>query len=283
MTQSKFSFILVQGRSLSQIKDSIQYFPINWKEEFPIIEALGFDGIEWIFDKDSESTNPLLTKIGRNEMLNFSKKYNVKLENIVFDWFLVHPLLVDDEFDVEEKLKKFLFLLDASRQSGFKRIILPLMEKNSITDKNIQKKFIHIIQDNVLDYLEKWKIEIHLETSLPPSEEYDVLKKLNSKWIKSCFDMGNSASYGYDPETCIETISEYLGSVHIKDRKLYGSSVTLGEGNVNFNKVFESLNRINFCGPISFQIYRNRDSDDISLLKNSLTFINEIISKSVND
>ena len=103
------------------------------------------------------------------------------------------------------------------------------------------------------------------------------------EWIKSCFDMGNSASYGYDPEICIETISEYLGSVHIKDRKLHGSSVTLGEGNVNFDKVFESLNRINFCGPISFQIYRNRDSDDISLLKNSLTFINEIISKSVND
>jgi L-ribulose-5-phosphate 3-epimerase len=283
MTQSKFSFILVQGRSLSQIKDSIQYFPVNWKEEFPIIESLGFDGIEWIFDKDSELTNPLLTKIGRNEMLNFSKKYNVKLENIVFDWFLVHPLLIDDEFNVEEKLKKFLFLLDASRQSGFKRIILPLMEKNSITDKSVQKNFIRIIQNNVLDYLEKWNIEIHLETSLSPSEEYNVLKKLNSKWVKSCFDMGNSASYGYDSEICIETISEYLGSVHIKDRKLHGSSVKLGEGNVNFNKVFESLNRINFCGPISFQIYRSRDSDDISLLKNNLTFINEIISKSVND
>ena len=95
--------------------------------------------------------------------------------------------------------------------------------------------------------------------------------------------MGNSASYGYDPELCIETISEYLGSVHIKDRKLHGGSVKLGEGNVNFYKVFESLYTINFHGPISFQIYRNRGSDNISLLKNNLTFINEIISKSVND
>ena len=142
MSQSKFTLILVQGRSLPQTKESLQYFPVNWKEEFPILKSLGFDGIEWIYDKESELTNPILTNEGRNEILNFSKKYDVKLENIVFDWFLVHPLLIDDEFSVEDKLKKFLFLLDVSRQSGFKRIILPLMEKNSVSDKDIQKKFI---------------------------------------------------------------------------------------------------------------------------------------------
>lgn len=283
MSQSKFKFILVQGRSLPQINESLQYFPVNWKEEFPIIQSLGFTGIEWIYDKESELTNPLLTKMGRNDMLHFSKKYNIELENIVFDWFLIHPLFVDDEFKVKEKLEKFLFLLDVSRQSGFKRIILPLMEKNSIVDKKIQNKFIHIMKNHVLDYLEKWNIEIHLETSLSPSEEYDVLKKLNSKWIKSCFDMGNSASYGFDPKTCIQTISKHLGSVHIKDRKLHGTSVELGKGDVNFYKVFECLFAINFHGPISFQIYRNKDSDNILLLKNTLTFINEIILKLLND
>lgn len=283
MSQSKFKFILVQGRSLPQINESLQYFPVNWKEEFPIIQSLGFTGIEWIYDKESELTNPILTKMGRNDMSHFSKKYNVELENIVFDWFLTHPLLIDDEFSVEEKLEKFLFLLDASRQSGFKRIILPLMEKNSIIDKKIQKKFIHIIQNHVLNYLEKWNIEIHLETSLSPFEEYDVLKKLNSKWIKSCFDMGNSASYGFDPKTCIQTISKHLGSVHIKDRKLHGTSVELGKGDVNFKKVFECLFAIDFHGPITFQIYRNKESDNILLLKNTLTFINEIILKLLND
>lgn len=283
MIPSQFQLILVQGRTLPQVKNFLQCFPPNWKEEFPIIQSLGFAGIEWIYDKESELTNPILTKMGRYDMSNFSKTYNVKLENIVFDWFLVHPLLIDDEFTAEEKFEKFLFLLDVSRQAGFKHIILPLMEKNSIEDKKTQEKFIYIFQERVLDYLNKWNIEIHLETSLSPSDEYFILKELNSQWVKSCFDMGNSASYGFAPEVCIHTLSNYLGSIHIKDRKLNGGSVELGKGDVDFCKVFESLFDINFHGPLSFQIYRDKESDNILVLKESLTFINEIVSKITHD
>ena len=89
--------------------------------------------------------------------------------------------------------------------------------------------------------------------------------------------MGTSTSYGFDPQTYIETISKYLGSVHIKDRKLHGTSIELGKENVNFYKVFQYFNDVNFHGPISFQIYRNKDSDDISILKERLIFVNEII------
>ena len=95
--------------------------------------------------------------------------------------------------------------------------------------------------------------------------------------------MGNSASEGYDPIEVIDILENMIGSIHIKDRKLGSSSVPLGQGDVKFLEIFQSLDNINFDGPISFQIYRNKDSDNISLLKNSLTFINEIISKSIND
>ena len=39
-------FLLIQGRSIPQTDNSMQYFPSNWKEEFPIINKLGFSGIE---------------------------------------------------------------------------------------------------------------------------------------------------------------------------------------------------------------------------------------------
>jgi sugar phosphate isomerase/epimerase len=278
MNNLNYEFLLVQGRTLSQLNDSIQYFPSNWDEEFPIIQSLGFTGIEWIYDKTSELTNPILTQTGRMKMLNISQQHNVTLENIVFDWFLVHPLLEDDEFSVEEKLKKLIFLIDVSKKCGFKRVIFPLMEKNSLDNNSKKEKFINIFQDNVLEYLDKWKIEFHLETSLSSEKEYELLKKLNSKWVKSCYDMGNSTSYGFDPETSIKTLSSYIGSVHVKDRKLHhGPTMPLGQGDVNFYKVFESLSTMGFCGPITFQVYRNKDSDNISVLKESMNFINNII------
>ena len=278
MNIQNYDFLLVQGRSIPQVTNLIQYFPSNWQEEFPIINSLGFTGIEWIYDKNSEINNPILSESGRKTMSDISKKYNVHLENIVFDWFLVHPLLTNDEFNTEEKLEKLLFLIDASRQSGFKRIIFPLMELNSLDNDDKEEKFVSLFQDHILEYLDKWKIEFHLETSLSPEKEYSILKKLNSKWIKSCFDMGNSASYGFDPEISIKILSSYLGSVHVKDRKLHGTSVQLGQGNVNFYNVFESLSAIDFHGPITFQVYRNTNSDDILVLKESMSFINDIIN-----
>ena len=167
MNNPNFKFLLVQGRAIPQRYDSIQYFPSNWKEEFPIINTLGFTGIEWIYDEKSELTNPILTKTGRMEMSDISKKNNVDLENIVFDWFLAYPLLQKDKFSLQEKLKKLLFLLDVSRQSGFKRVIFPLLEQNSLRNDDEKKIFVKILEDNVLDYLDKWKIEFNLETSLP--------------------------------------------------------------------------------------------------------------------
>jgi hexulose-6-phosphate isomerase len=91
--------------------------------------------------------------------------------------------------------------------------------------------------------------------------------------------MGNSASLGFDCSEVLDKISPFLGSVHIKDRLINGPTVPLGEGSVDFSKVFKILNEIKFSGPISFQAYRNKNSNNIELLNSYLMFINNIIRK----
>jgi len=123
------------------------------------------------------------------------------------------------------------------------------------------------------------KIEIHFETSLSPTLESEFISKLDHKQTKICFDMGNSASLGYAPEQVLNSIAPYLGSVHIKDRLLDGGSVPLGEGAVDFSKIFSILNEIDFSGFFSLQAFRDKNSDNIELLKNYLMFINNIIGR----
>jgi len=273
MTNSKF--LLVQGRALEQIGQSLQYFPNNWKDEFPIMKELGFFGIEWIYDKISESSNPILSESGRNEMKTLSSKYDIHLENIVFDWFLHHPLFINNEYTINQKIEKLFYLIQQSTSSGFKKIILPLLEKNSIRESAIKNQFIEILHSSsIFDN----DIEIHLETDLPPAQELKLIQSLNNKKIKICFDMGNSASYGYDPDIVINTLRENIGSVHIKDRQFNGPSVPLGTGNVSFQDVFKNLKKINFNGNYSLQIYRNSSSDNKKLLEKSLTFITNLIN-----
>ena len=283
MNDINHKFLVIQGRSIPQTDNSMQYFPSNWKEEFPIINKLGFSGIEWIYDKKSELSNPILTKTGRMEMLRVSKKNNVNLENIVFDWFLSHPFLQKNELLQEKNVEKFQSLMQSCSDVGFRRIIFPLLDKNKINSDKEINNLIKIFDKKIIEQLDSFDIEIHFETSLSPEKEKQIMETLNHKKLKICFDMGNSASEGFDPVKVIHILDNNLGSVHVKDRKYGDSSIPLGQGGVNFLKVFQSLKQINFSGPITFQIYRNKDSDNVSVLKSSLTFINEIISKTVND
>ena len=284
MSDNQFKHLLVQGRGLKQIKKDIQYFPFNWEEEFPIIERLGFDGIEWIYDKYSEHENPILNSDGRKQMMELSEIHSVKLENIVFDWFLKHPLFAEDDgVSLESKIKHMRKLIKYSSITGFKNIIFPILEENNIDSTKKFKKCIDIFKENILDDLNEFNIQIHFETSLTSEKERKFLKELNHDKLKICFDIGNSASYGYEPRSTINEISEFLGSVHVKDRLLDGPSVSLNNGIVNFKKVFKTFDEINFSGPLSYQIYRNMLTDNIYLLKQSLTFINNIIYDVTND
>jgi len=84
---------------------------------------------------------------------------------------------------------------------------------------------------------------------------------------------------GYDPADVLNSIAPYLGTVHIKDRLLDGDSVPLGEGAVDFSKVFSILNEINFSGYFSFQAYRDKNSNNTELLSLYQKFIYKIMKQ----
>ena len=275
----KPKFLLVQGRALPQSDESLQSFPFNWSDEFPLIQQLGFDGIEWIYDKKSEFTNPILDSEESQKIKSISKKFNVSLENIVFDWFITNSLFRKDEISLKNKIKKLVDLIEKSQNIGFKQIIFPLLEENAINNSNDMDIFLKIFSDDILSVLNLNKIEIHFETSLPPISELEFISKLDHNQTKICFDMGNSASMGYDPADVLNSIAPYLGTVHIKDRLLDGNSVPLGEGAVDFSKVFSILNEINFSGYFSFQAYRDKNSNNIELLSLYQKFIYKIMKQ----
>jgi len=275
----KPKFLLVQGRALPQSDESLQSFPFNWSDEFPLIQQLGFDGIEWIYDKKSEFTNPILDSEESQKIKSISKKFNISLENIVFDWFITHSLFRKDEISLKNKIKKLVDLIEKSQNIGFKQIIFPLLEENAINNSNDMDIFLKIFSDDILSVLNLNKIEIHFETSLPPISELEFISKLDHNQTKICFDMGNSASMGYDPADVLNSIAPYLGTVHIKDRLLDGDSVPLGEGAVDFSKVFSILNEINFSGYFSFQAYRDKNSNNTELLSLYQKFIYKIMKQ----
>ena len=55
------------------------------------------------------------------------------------------------------------------------------------------------------------------------------------------YDIGNSASYGYNHMEEISAYGDRILNVHVKDRKYMGSTVPLGSGDAQLQSALEEL------------------------------------------
>ena len=85
------------------------------------------------------------------------------------------------------------------------------------------------------------------------------------------YDIGNSASLGFDINQELNAYGEIISDIHIKDRLLGGNSVFLGEGDANFDQFFQALKRYKYKGPFIMQAYR--DDNGLEVFKKQLKWI----------
>ena len=65
--------------------------------------------------------------------------------------------------------------------------------------------------------------------------------------------------------------------MHIKDKNWKGENVILGNGSVNFIKIFKAFKKINYMGKYTFET--NRGIDPLITMKKNQKFINNILDK----
>ena len=95
------------------------------------------------------------------------------------------------------------------------------------------------------------------------SDFFDLINAIGSSFVKINYDTGNSASLGYNVSKELKTYGRYISDIHIKDRLLNGGSVFFGEGDTDFDFFFKELKKINYEGPIIFQLYRDDEGVEV--------------------
>ena len=86
----------------------------------------------------------------------------------------------------------------------------------------------------------------------------EVIKKINSPWIRINYDTGNVIFYGgVRPEEDVVAALPYLAHIHLKDKR-GGKKVwdfpPIGMGEIDFPRIFEILLEQGYSGPISVEI-----------------------------
>ena len=132
-------------------------------------------------------------------------------------------------------------------------LVIPCVDQSSLSDQNKLEKFINNLKP-IIEVADKNKINLSLETDLNPLIFSQLLNLLPYKNVTVNYDTGNSASLGYDPLEEFKYYGHRISDIHIKDRKLHGSSVILGTGDTDFNSFFKALNTITFKGPFIMQV-----------------------------
>ena len=264
-------FGVIQGRLLPKYEGRYQAHPKGyWEDEFEIAKNLGMDCIEFILDYNDANQNPLLNNGELKKLQSIISKTGVLVKTICADYFMESPLHSEDQEIATNSMNVLKRLLVSAEILGVSDIVIPCVDNSSLVNPDAVNRFVGQI-NKVEREIEERNINLSLETDLNPEQFSNLLKRFNSRRITVNYDIGNSASLGFDPIEELNAYGEKITDIHIKDRILGGGPVVLGKGDANFALFFEKLKEFNYKGPFIMQAYR--DEEGVSTFKEQLDWV----------
>ncbi len=273
---------IMQGRLTPSKGRGIQFFPFdNWEKEFYSAQKLGLDEIEFIFDYENYKENPLWTERGVSQIKNLIDDTGIRINAVCFDYFMRRPFYkaeTDDKKYIEQENTEIIKkVLKGMQELNISLLEIPLVDASSLQSDNekecFQKWLMYIISNS------DRSIRMALETDLNPSDFLAYLKSFNSERVGANYDSGNSSGIGYDAYEEITTLENYIFNIHIKDRIYHGSTVPLGTGNADFERLFRGLKEIGYKHNFILQAARGIDGNEEKNIAMQKHFVLEYIEK----
>jgi hexulose-6-phosphate isomerase len=267
---------IMQGRLSPPVDGRIQSFPLNWSDEFPRAGEAGLYCIEWIYDAETSTVNPIATDEGIKTIRQLTEQYAVHVLSICADYFMTERI-VDSEGRINSStLDRLKWLLERANLLGVRYIVLPFVDSSSLKSTKELQGLIKAIQSAIPNAVRS-KVEIHLETDLASPVLRELLGKVSHPLVRMNYDIGNSASLGYDPLEELTSLGPLLGSVHVKDRLLGGSTVRLGTGSADFKTCFRLIRTNGFQGPFILQAARETGLTETELAIRNRNFVMQFL------
>jgi hexulose-6-phosphate isomerase len=178
--------------------------------------------------------------------------------------------------DIKSQNKEYLsIILKNAKEVGAIGVEIPFVDNSSIKNEEEKLEFIDVMQD-AFKLAKDLDLKISLETDLPPIEFRKLLEKIGMDHVQANYDIGNSASLGFEPKEELEAYGLKILNVHVKDRKLGSTTVPLGTGNAKINYVLQKLQEIGYSGGLTMQAARGEN--DIKTAQEQLEYVRNILN-----
>lgn len=261
----------MQGRLLPKYLGRYQAHPVEyWEQEFAIAKGLGLSFIEFILDANDIEKNPLMSADGVSRIQQQIELSCVQVTSVCADCFMQMPLHDSDDYNKVEALAWFERLLVAAEALSIRDIVIPCVDNSSLLSEVAFDSFAEMLQSLKLQ-AEEAKVNLSLETDLPPARFSRLLEIADSDRVTVNYDIGNSAALGYDYRDELAAYGEKISDLHVKDRVRGGGPVVLGTGDADIPGFFQCFKRFDYHGPVILQAYR--DEEGIAILKQQFDWL----------
>ena len=246
----------MQGRLSELVDGRIQAFPWDsWQTEFILAKEIGIQLIEWTIDSKEVECNPILLSEEHNSIIKLANANNISISSVTDDFFMENPPWNSDIKEVDRIHRNILTGMEIV---GSRILVVPLVDNSTILDENIEANFFDFIA-KLESALRKHSIKIAIESDFEPKKLSKFISKFDPEIIGINYDIGNSASLGFDPYEELNLYGDRVINVHVKDRLLGGTTVPLGSGNANLPKTIQLLEKVGYKGNYVLQTARSQD------------------------
>jgi hexulose-6-phosphate isomerase len=269
----------MQGRLSPLVDGKIQAFPWSyWREEFFAAASLGFGGIEWTIDAERFGENPLVTAEGRREIQRLVRDTGTEVWSVTGDCFMQAPFWKADDGERRRRLDEVRRVCDGCAEVGGRWVVVPLVDNGSI--ENVDQRHVLVRElTELTPMLRAAGVGIAFESDFPPERLAELIAEFPDQSFGVNLDIGNSASLGFSPDREIPLLRDAIVNVHVKDRKLGGTTVPLGTGAADLPRTFALLREVGYRGRFVLQTARAADGDHAAALCRYRDLVRELLAR----
>jgi len=263
---------VMQGRLVRPSGKRIQEFPSKLcREELKIASKLNINLIEWVIDKKSIETNPIIKNL--DEVVKLTSESDIQIESISDDYFLQETRNNILENKILNHLEK---LFNSVNKIGISIYVLPFLEGTSLKNYTFNKQ-LDIL--NKIEPLIPNDISVCLETDLNPKNLKKLINSLDTKKFSINYDIGNSAFEGYNYLEEFESYFQFIANIHVKDRVYQGPTVPLGHGDAKIQSVLTEIKKRGYTKNLILQAARQDKIEDTTVVETYFKMVKDVIGK----
>lgn len=274
---------------------SIWSFPaMSLNDSFALAKKAGFEGVEVALD---EKNGEITLNSTEKELLEIKKQAEnngIELYSVASGLYWSYFLNDDDEkarIKARDIVKK---QLECASVLGCETILVipgcvnaEFAAPGKVLD--YETSYYRSLESVKLvkEYAAQYKVEIGLENVwnkflLSPLEMRNFIDAVDSEWVGSYLDIGNTLAFGY-PEHWISTLNKRIKKVHFKDYRteaggLHGF-VDLLAGDVNYPAVVEMLGKVGYDGWVTAEMIPNYKYHTETIIYNTSNAMDAILGR----